>query len=196
MYNIHECKYTFAVAYGLLLATAPACVDDAVSGDIDGTETGDGDGDGDCIDDNEPNESESMATAVSATPISDCDGAGGSLHGAIIGANDTDWYIYQGNDTTWCYVEPTQSVTPSDEGIRVCAYVECLSGTPDFGCPGGTTDDTSPEGRPGCCSDKGGFQIQLDCAGSFDASPVVFIRIDQPQASADTCNEYTLAYYL
>jgi hypothetical protein len=74
--------------------------------------------------------------------------------------------------------------------------VECLSGSPSFGCPGGTTPDTSPEGRPGCCSDNGGFQIQLDCAGSFDASPVVFMRIDQPSATADTCNEYILSYHL
>lgn len=202
--RVHRHGYIPSIACGLLLATVPACfhddgafADDEIEISEDGDGDGNGNGDGDCAtDESEPHDSESTAEPLSATIISDCDGSGGTVHGTIAGTGDTDWYYYQGDDTTWCYVEPTQSVSQSEDGIRVCTYVECLSGNPDFSCPGGTTADTSPEGRPGCCSDNGGFQIQLDCAGSVDASPVVFIRIDQPEATSDTCNEYSLAYDL
>jgi hypothetical protein len=145
----------------------------------------------------EPNEKESTAFWVSADPIDDCDGSGDHVSGVIAGPGDVDWFVYGGNDALWpiCVVNPAREFTADEPELRLCAFFQCLAGDADFDCPSGTTDATSPEARPGCCSNDG-FEVSgLSCGGTFDDDAYVFIRVDQPGASADACSEYVVTYH-
>ncbi len=150
-----------------------------------------------CVDGapSEPNQAEVQAFKLKGQPISDCDGDGGSVDGVINGT-DVDWYTYQGNDKFGCTVDPTRTLSPTDQGLRVCKYLECLNGLGNtvFTCPAGTTADKSADGRPGCCGSKG-FTISLNCKGSIDDVAYVYIRIDVPGANAATCVSYKLDYH-
>jgi hypothetical protein len=143
----------------------------------------------------EPNQAESQAFKLKATPIGDCEGDG-SITGVIKGASDVDWFTYQGTDGV-CNVDPSRTLMPSDQGLRICKYLECLNGiaNTEFTCPNGTTNDKSPDGRPGCCG-AGGFKIgDLNCKNTIDEVAYVYIRIDRPGASAATCVNYNLVYH-
>jgi hypothetical protein len=141
----------------------------------------------------EPNESETTAWALKMSSIDDCDDSGDSITG-VIAPGDTDWFYYEGDDKTFCVVDPTRSLSQSQSGLRLCKYFECLNGNTEVDCPGGTTAETSGEGRPGCCGTSG-FDVDLNCAGSLDEHAYVYIRLDQPGGDASTCNEYTLDYH-
>jgi hypothetical protein len=150
----------------------------------------------DCVDIGlgEPNESEATAWGLQPSAIEDCDGDGDSITG-VLGPGDVDWFVYEGDDTILCVVDPTRTLSQSQGGARLCKYFECINGNTDFSCPSGTTDDTSPGGRAGCCG-TGGFDVDdLNCTGSLDEHAFVYIRLDQPAGGADTCNDYTLAYH-
>lgn len=143
----------------------------------------------------EPNENESNAFSLEATAISDCDGDGGTVSGTIAGAGDVDWFTYDGDDGAGCVVDPTRSLTQSESGLRLCKFFECLSGETERSCPGGTTEETSPEGRSGCCGTAGFDVTDLNCTGTTDEHVHVYVRIDQPGANASTCNDYSLSYH-
>ncbi|MBW2525098.1 MAG: hypothetical protein JRI23_13025, partial [Deltaproteobacteria bacterium] len=146
----------------------------------------------------EPNEKEPTAYWLSADPIDDCDGSGDHVSGVIAGSADVDWFVYGGNDALWpiCFVNPTREISSTEPDLRVCAFFQCLAGgNASFTCPGGTTASTSPEARPGCCSNDG-FQVDdLSCGGTLDDDAYVFIRIDQPGAPPNACSEYVLTYH-
>jgi hypothetical protein len=145
----------------------------------------------------EQNESETTAYKVKAEPIDDCDGSGDLVEGVLAGASDVDWYFYLGDDSSFCVVDPSRALTQSEDGLRLCKFVRCTdsSATTEFSCPSGTTPETSPEGRDGCCG-TGAFDIDdVNCTGSFDETTEVYIRIDQPDATSATCNGYTLTYH-
>lgn len=145
----------------------------------------------------EQNESETTAYKVKAEAIDDCDGSGDLVEGVLAGANDVDWFYYTGDDSSFCVVDPSRALTQSEDGLRLCKFVRCTdsSATTEFSCPSGTTPETSPEGRDGCCGSSA-FDIgDLNCTGSLDESAEVYIRIDQPDATSATCNGYTLTYH-
>lgn len=145
----------------------------------------------------EPNEKESTAFELAQDPIDDCDGSGDHVRGVIAGADDVDWFVYSGNDALWpvCIVNPTRDFDASEPDLRLCVFFQCLSGDVEIDCPGGTTPSTSPAARPGCCSNDGFEVTGLNCGGTFDEDVYVFIRVDQPGASAATCSEYLVTYH-
>jgi hypothetical protein len=146
----------------------------------------------------EPNESEGTAFKLKAAAFDECDSSGDSVSGKLAGANDVDWFFYEGdNDATFCIVDPGRSLTQSEGGAQLCKYFECKSdlADTDLTCPSGTTTVTSPDNRPGCCG-NGGFTVdEVQCANSIDDDMFVYIRLVQPNASAATCNAYTLSYH-
>jgi hypothetical protein len=139
----------------------------------------------------EPNDSEQDAYDLGN--ITDCDSTGGSLSGLLETPSAVDWYRYHGQSTvSFCIVDPTRSVTSSD-AIRVCKYAVCDNQqSTTITCPQGTTSDTSPEGRDGCCG-SGGFTMKVSCGGAFTPNTsTVFIRIDQ---AASNCVTYSMMYH-
>jgi hypothetical protein len=138
----------------------------------------------------EPNEDEDSAFVLPA--IDDCDKNGSSVDGILNGSTDKDWYKYTGTDGS-CVVDPTRDVTTVGP-IRICKFFACLDGTPSFDCPSGTTQETSPTGRPGCCSNQG-FTVNMNCgaAGLGNDSADVYMRIDT--SKQDACLKYTLKYH-
>lgn len=142
----------------------------------------------------EPNESEATAWPLQMGAIEDCDGDGDSITGTLA-PGDVDWFFYEGDDTTFCVVDPTRSFTQSQSGLRLCKYVECLNGNTELSCPGGTSEDTSGQGRLGCCGMSGFDITDVNCSGTADEHVYVYIRVDQPGSGPQSCNDYTLSYH-
>lgn len=152
-----------------------------------GSDTNTGTDTGVCTDiDDESNDTESSAIYLGA--IDDHDGSGGIVEGTLNG-NDTDWYFYDGADVAGAFVDATVDVMAAST-VRVCQFFECDGIMVD--CPEDTTPETSPSGRPGCCSSMG-FDLAPDCSAVFDQSSTVYIRLDKPPAIA--CVDYSLAYH-
>jgi hypothetical protein len=149
-----------------------------------------------CIDiGSEPSNSEANAASLASQPISDCNGTGGIVNGTINGSSDVDWYTYAASDELGCVVDPTRTLTSISGGVRLCKYAECYMGATNVTCPIGTTQETSPDGRSGCCANFG-FQFDdLDCADTFSDDAFIYIRVDQPAAQANTCNHYAIDFH-
>lgn len=142
----------------------------------------------------EMNESELTAHELENQAIDECDSSGGSVQGVIAGPDDVDWFTYVGDDTlSLCQVDPAREITQSQSGIRLCKFIDCEGDPATVGCGAGSSA-TSPEGLPGCCHSSG-FNVDLNCPGTLSEDATVYIRIDQPGATASTCNEYTLNYH-
>lgn len=142
----------------------------------------------------EPNDSESTALNLSGTPITDCDASGGFVNGTISTALDADWYVYAATDELACIVNPERSLSTTNGGVRLCKYFECQVGPTQVSCPNGTTTDTSPDGRQGCCSNYG-FEVDLDCTSTSSDDAWVYIRLDAPGAPANVCTHYAVDYH-
>jgi hypothetical protein len=141
-----------------------------------------------CPDPNEPNETAGGATSLSADPISDNDGSGGSFTGAAQDA-DEDWFTYLGSDDLGNTVDPTVGITSG--AVEVCMFLDCQAGNTTFSCPGGTTS-TDVGGIAGCCGTAGFTVDDLNCPGISDDADV-YIRV---KASAGgVCEAYSLTYH-
>lgn len=169
-------------------------------GDDEGGDPGDDEGDdpGPQCDDPQPGYN-SEDHAVELGTIDDCDGDGANVEGKLP-SGDADWYRYVGNDSWGCAVDASRSLV-ADDDVRLCKYLdpetdpssdglECEDLT--FDCPEGTTPDTSPEGRDGCCSNDGAFELEPNCKGTDD-SVAVYIRVDSPNKTS--CISYALDYH-
>jgi hypothetical protein len=141
-----------------------------------------------CADADTAEQNETESTAFDLGGIDDCDGSG-SEHQGTLAAGDVDWFKYQGDDTFGCVVDPTREVT-SMGSFRFCKFAQCERGNPGVTCPSGTTPESSPDGRPGCCGSDG-FDLALDCSGSDDNASI-YMRLDQPQPA---CSTYTLEWH-
>ena len=135
----------------------------------------------------EPNELQALAHDFGT--IGDSDSAGGFVCGSVSGADDVDWYTFEGDDTIFGAVDPTRVIDGKGTS-RLCVYAECLKGTTSVSCAGGTTPDTAPGGQKGCCG-SGEVKPKLECSGLDDAANV-WIRVDQPEPA---CFPYELAYH-
>jgi len=143
---------------------------------------------GGCLDPVEPNDVEAQAFSLGA--FNDCDEKGSMIQGVLGGPSDADWYRYVGADDFGCVVDPLRSVTASNS-VRVCKFAECTDGSaPGISCQNGSTPDTSPDGRAGCCF-TAGFGMDVDCDATSDDA-TVYIRIDNP---GDACVVYDIAYH-
>jgi len=147
-----------------------------------------------CIDNgpSEPNDG-NEASAFNLGLVDDDDDKGGMLSGTIK-PGDVDWYTYQGDDTFPGLVDPTREFS-SSETLRICKYMQCPDNDENFDCPGGSIDDTSPDGRKGCCGTVG-FEVDFKCGSSSlnDDSADVWIRVDDPTGQVE-CASYTLLYH-
>jgi hypothetical protein len=135
----------------------------------------------------EPNDTE--ATAMFLGLITDDDSDGSSFAGTLAGPADVDWYTYSGVDTFGYEVDLSRTFTSGQ--FRVCQFAQCLTGTTSLTCPSGTTPQSSPAGRPGCCDNASFIITDIDCAG-VDEDTTVFIRIDQPVSA---CVPYSIVYH-
>ena len=161
-----------------------------------------GGGSGSTCNDTGPGEAnDTFATATQLSGVDDCDDAK-SVSGVINGSDDADWYFFDQTEDVFavCATDPTRTWSQSaGSSMRVCKYVVCQTGDkPDFDCPNGTSDATSPEPKllPGCCGttpfEIGGL-LGLDCPGSNDVV-TVYLEIDEKDGPAELCNQYTLNY--
>jgi len=142
-----------------------------------------------CVDDG-PEGNDSEASATDLGTIDDCDASGGAFSGVLAG-DDVDWFVYHGTDATGCVVDPARSLDADGE-YRVCQFFTCDDGGPlTLTCPDGAWDETSPEGRPGCCSHEA-LQLSPDCSSWTDNS-AVYVRLDKPPAAE--CVHYTLSFH-
>lgn len=138
----------------------------------------------------EPNDVETEAVDLGDLQ---CDADAKTLTGVLDGGADVDWFAYHGvyND---CGLfagdpEPTQLLTAGGT-VRMCVFVACDDGTPEFDCQDGATMSVSPDGRPGCCN-PGDVSFSLNCAGGTETARI-FIRLDQ--GPADACTDYSVEY--
>ena len=147
-----------------------------------------------CADDpNEPNNGEIQAAVLD--PITDDDGQGSMVSGELQSTTDIDWFRYEGSDTTFAVVSPYAQINVNS--LELCMYAECINGLENTSvtCNEGTTQQPSPNGRPGCCgTDTGGFELNLSCGGTFsDDSALIFISVDGSEPGV--CQEYTVSYH-
>jgi hypothetical protein len=140
---------------------------------------------------NEPNETEAEAPFLGT--IDDWDQSGQMAFGVLEDTDDVDWFHYFGTDEVGFIVDPERQVFSSGQ-TRLCKYVECWNGLAQtvVTCPSGTTTDTSPDGRPGCCSFTAFAVHDVNCVSTIDEDLDVYVRIDQPSAA---CLSYTLQYH-
>lgn len=141
-----------------------------------------------CPDPNEANDTLATATSLSATPVGDANGDGGSFTGAAFGA-DLDWFTYEGSDKLGAIVDPTVGVTSG--AVEVCMFMACLEGPIQYSCPTGTTD-LNDSGVGGCCNTTGFTVTGLNCDGLSDDANI-YIRV-KPSA-VDVCESYSMTYH-
>jgi hypothetical protein len=145
-----------------------------------------------CMNDGaEPNNSE--ATATDLGTFDDCDASGDVVSG-VLPQGDEDWFVFTGTDALQCASDASRTVVANGT-VRICKFFE---GVVDcnglsFTCPAGTTTDTSPGGRSGCCSTSD-FEVSLGCGALPGFAQVdVYIRLDTPPS--ESCVSYTLDYH-
>lgn len=143
----------------------------------------------------EPNETQGAADDLGG--ISDDDGDGQTFCAVLKGAGDVDWYTYAGTDAIFAEVDPTRAVN-AQSLVRVCAFVECTLGTPDIGCPSGSSMTTAPDGQAGCCTQPSpstldAFAIAFDCVGTGDDDARVWISVEN--SSGEDCVPYRLQFH-
>lgn len=140
-----------------------------------------------CVDPlNEPNESENDATEVDDT--NDCDGTHTET-GILTPGGDVDWYHFDGTDNLLSCT-PNPKVSVNKNGVRVCVFAQCTSGTTQVVCAQGTAQK-SPANRDGCCATGGTAEITLACSGLGADDADVYIRVDQP---GNACVDYQVTY--
>ncbi len=136
------------------------------------------------------NDTETSASVLQ--PISDCDDDGRTLEGTL-SPGDVDWFTFVAEDKTFCSVNPMLDVTTSDN-VKVCVYFACDKGNgAEVSCPGQAQEDTSPEGRLGCCSTFSPMEPDLNCGGTMDEAAQVWIEVSWPGNS--NCRDYTIDYH-
>jgi hypothetical protein len=141
-------------------------------------------------------DSEPNGNASSAVPLGtllDCDAAA-VVYGTVAGSSDADVFRFTGYDD-YCWAEPSVSLTEGASNARLCMFFQCLAGETEVTCPVGTTAAQSPEGQAGCCGGAGGFTVTtLNCTGTISEDVNVYVRVDEPNAPAGSCHDYTLTY--
>lgn len=138
------------------------------------------------------NAGDNVETAWNLAPVGDCDSDQGSAEGVLTDAGDEDWYMFVGDDTSGCVVDPTLTVEPSVLGV--CAYFLCNEGPTSVWCPDGSTESTNEYGDPGCCG-SGTLSPTVACEeASFSVGDeaAVYIKLRGDNIS---CMPYTLSYH-
>lgn len=143
-----------------------------------------------CEDESGSELNETQLTAHSLGTISDADASGSFVCAVLDGAEDVDWYTFNGNDVLLNYVDPTREVL-SDFNHRICVYITCDNGQPSIGCGGDETKDVAPMGQPGCCG-VGHVSPSLDCQGTDD-SATIWVKVENVDGLA--CVPYELTYH-
>lgn len=147
----------------------------------------------------EPNETEDNAYQLLTDPINECDVNGSEFEGVIVGPDDVDWFTFRGDDTlSGCVLDLTGTVDSDEPALRLCMYVECLSAETELSgnphCPAGTIEDTSLAGRPGCCG-YSSFEVKYNCVNTTDEDAYIYLLVDVPGATDETCASYTVSYH-
>jgi len=138
----------------------------------------------------EPNDTE--ATAEDLGALNDADPNPLPTVSGVMDTTDADWFFFTGTDAVGGLVDPTVHLTTA-LGVRICAYYDCVNGTPDFTCDTGTVPDTSTAGHPGCCTSTGNeVSVSLNCTGTGTDNATVYIRVDSQTAA---CLPYTIEYH-
>jgi len=143
-----------------------------------------------CEDESATEPNETQLTSHGLGEITDADAAGSFVCAVLDGAEDVDWYTYNGKDAFLNFVDPTREVI-SDLNHRICVYIVCQNGEPTIGCGGDETPDTAPLGQKGCCG-TGNVSPSLNCQGTND-SAVIWVKVENIDELA--CVPYELKYH-
>ncbi|HEY8376373.1 MAG TPA: hypothetical protein VIK91_07790 [Nannocystis sp.] len=146
-----------------------------------------------CLDP-DPEPGNNMQNMAVAAPNAGCnDQQSKKLSGVLNGAADIDWFRFHGDCNNLITNPSIELSLTADGSLRMCAFVDCDQGDPEFDCPQGTMGANSPMGNhPGCCG-MGSFTISnMNCSGTSNESATVFLRFDQAQE--DACVSYSLNY--
>ena len=121
-----------------------------------------------------------------------CNDGPESFAGVLNGADDVDWYTYNGQWGQGCGFGDPDTVTTvtADEAVRLCVYADCFQGQTNINCPN-NLDDDAVQGVDGCCG-TGEVAFTVDCNFTANKSAQVWIRLDE--APADSCVEYSVDY--
>lgn len=113
--------------------------------------------------------------------------------GTVVGP-EADWYLFPGNDASFCPEQPAAVVT-ADVPLDVCVFLECDSGgdVDPLQCGEAAVEVTSPDGRPGCCGDSAALVESYDCTGFGGKDVDVFISVGSTDM---VCADYDLDYSL
>jgi hypothetical protein len=130
---------------------------------------------------------ETEATAVPLPDTTDCDEDHQAFAGLLNGADDIDFFVIRLTDDATCTLDPEVTISGQPD-VGVCVYVQCLGGTTDLApCSGSSTPDTSPQGRPGCCTTESSLPFSYTCTGSSVDDADFWIRVG---TSAPGCATY------
>lgn len=121
------------------------------------------------------------------------------VYGVLADGEDVDWFTYAPADLSTCEVNPTHTFSVENgSNAECCVYFECQTGAQNTelnGCPSGTTMDTSPDGRPGCCGGPGTFTFDVDCGSVLDDwSLYIYYKVDDPTHTA-ACSTYSIEFH-
>lgn len=104
--------------------------------------------------------------------------------------SDVDWYTFYASDDFLSQDILDFQFWSTAPVLEVCAYVNCLNGSPGGGC---ATKLPGPDGSEGCCWSGAPATLKpswdLDCAG-FDDRGTVYISVRTPGGSA--CETYAM----
>ena len=159
---------------------------DATSGET-GTDGTTGDPPVECEDPDDAPNAEADALVIEDQ---DCFGQPKLFSGVLAGATDSDWFTYHGE----CFQQPEVLHELDAAGdVRLCVFIDCDMGTPEFECTDGAQMNVSPGGLIGCCGGAG-ISFDLNCAGGGENAKVL-VRLDQlGMGEAEACIDYTVEY--
>ncbi|MEZ4439081.1 MAG: hypothetical protein R3B72_08330 [Polyangiaceae bacterium] len=136
-----------------------------------------------------PEPNDTLATATYLGSIDDCNGSGLTFQGVLDG-DDVDWFTYDAADVSFCSVDPYRELV-ADSQVRLCKYLDCVSGTTQVTCPSGTSTSTA-SGLDGCCGTSP-FTVDVNCTGTLSDDTTVYFRIDKP--SGFSCVSYSGSFH-
>ena len=117
------------------------------------------------------------------------------VDGRLPVGGDEDWFSYHCDDFVLGQVDMNYEID-TNIPVRVCQFIACdVASDPVVVCPDGSSEETSPDGLPGCCSDLETLSIgEIDCSpDSGDDSGQIYVRVDMP--AQDMCVSYDLGVH-
>ena len=120
-----------------------------------------------------------------------CADPGLHLMGTLDDATDVDWYGISADWNNSCNDEAQITINVG-QGLTVCAYHDCKSGSQLFQCAAGSTSATAPNSDPGCCGTDTTV-LQWECNNN-DNDALIWVSVTG--AAAGQCLDYAGDYQM